>query len=67
MADLSIVIEKSRPKDIELKKAAKKSVEIGYLGEGGEWGHITGHIENQADLMAKLNKIEKLAKAGIVL
>lgn len=32
-----------------------------------EWGKIVGDIENQADIMAKLNKIEKLAKAGIVL
>lgn len=63
------VIEiESRERDvIEIGIRSVDVVEIGYRGGGVPWGNVTGNIKDQADLMAKLNKIEKLAKAGIVL
>ena len=62
-----VIIIKPRGNDIFIKEQPGKPVTIDPPKGGAVWGKIVGDMKNQADLMAKLNKIEKLAKAGIVL
>jgi hypothetical protein len=53
--DSGIVLNMQIPKPINIR-----------IGAGGNtWGKIGGDINNQKDLMKKLNKIKKLAKAAL--
>ena len=67
MAEEKVIIIKPRGTDIFIKEQQGRPVTIDPPKGGAVWGKLVGDIKDQKDLMAKLNKIEKLAKAGIVL
>ena len=50
--------------DVDVTQDALLDVEIGG-STGALWGEITGNIDNQTDLMEKLDELRTLAYAGL--